>query len=176
MADVDPQPVGPGHKSPGPNPFFFAVLAAIPAAIFLGLKVGQQGTIAGSELALTVAASAIAFGLLYALLVIVREAWRRKAVTLGLPLGGKVEPQQEAADPKLAQHEAITKQAEAMEGVTSSITQQLGTTTEQLKSQTERGDALAEDNRRLVEENARLRGGPPGGEDTQEIRASRTNP
>jgi hypothetical protein len=146
------------------NYFLIAVLLAIPVALFLGVKIGGEGKLAGSRLALQCVATAIAYGVLYMVIVIVREASFGKAVPVSV-LGGKAEPRPDA-DPNVAQHEALTTQAKATEAIAHATTEQLAQQTELLKQERQRADRETERANRLqrqLEASRQTRPHPGGG-------------
>ena len=182
----EPHPVDPADKPTGRNLFLIAVIAAIPVSLLLGFLAGKEGELAGSGLALVVVSSAVAFAILYALIVVVRAAAHHKAVGLGI-FGGRIDPPDDARGSDTAQHEALVSQAKATEKVVEATTEQLTHDKELLKAEKERADrerdradrelARADDLQRQLDARRFARDPlAPGPSGEEELRVRRTNP
>ena len=97
----------PGLGQPGPNPLFFAVVAAVVVAVIVGIAAGDD-EIVGSNLVYRLVVGGIALAVLYGAIAMVWLAWHRRVLKrLSVAGTGGEAPDQETASEISARDEDI---------------------------------------------------------------------
>jgi hypothetical protein len=97
----------PGLGPPGPNPLFFAVLAALVVAVIAGIAAGDN-EIVSSNLVYRLVVGGIVLAVLYGVIAIVWLAWHRRVLKrLNVAGTGAEAPGQETAAELSARDEEI---------------------------------------------------------------------